>query len=109
MGWALDDNMGSVLVVNALGMAIKNPEFKHQSIIHHSHRGIQYCCTDFTDFAKKNNFKLSTTQQRDPYENAIAERINGILKYEFGLKNTIKNVTIARQIMKQAIKIYNEQ
>tara|TARA_R110002049_G_scaffold130932_1_gene289478 strand:- start:178 stop:936 length:759 start_codon:yes stop_codon:yes gene_type:complete len=109
MGWALDDNMKATLVVKALDMAIKNLKFIHQSIIHHSDRGIQYCCPEFTDFVEKNNFILSTTQQYDPYENAVAERINGILKYEFGLKKKIKNVNIARQIMKQATQIYNSQ
>ena len=109
MGWALDDNMRAKLVVKALDMAIKNLEFKPENIIHHSDRGIQYCCPEFTDFAEKNNFKLSTTQQYDPYENAVAERINGILKYEFGLNKTIKNVDIARQIMKHATQIYNQQ
>jgi putative transposase len=109
MGWALDDNMKATLVVQALGMAIKNLKFKPKNIIHHSDRGIQYCCPEFTDFANKNNFILSTTQKYDPYENAVAERINGILKYEFGLKKTIKNVHIAQQIMKQATLIYNKQ
>lgn len=108
MGWALDDNMKATLVVKALDMAIKNLKFNHKTIIHHSDRGIQYCCPEFTDFAEKNNFKLSTTQQYDPYENAVAERINGILKYEFGLKQTIKNVEIAKQMMKQATLIYNQ-
>lgn len=109
MGWALDDNMKATLVVKALDMAIKNLKFNHQSIIHHSDRGIQYCCPEFTDFAEKNNFILSTTQQYDPYENAVAERINGILKYEFGLKKIIKNINIAKQIIKQATLIYNKQ
>lgn len=109
MGWALDDNMRATLVVEALEMAINNLAFQHLSIIHHSDRGIQYCCPEFTEFAYKNNFILSTTQQYDPYENAVAERINGILKYEFGLKKTIKNVSLGRQIMQQATKIYNEQ
>ena len=109
MGWAVDDNMKATLVVQALDMAIKNLEFKPESIIHHSDRGIQNCCPEFTDFANKNNFLLSTTQQYDPYENAVAERINGILKYEFGLKKTIKNVDIARQMMKQATQVYNQQ
>jgi transposase InsO family protein len=109
MGWALDDNMRATLAVQALEMAIKNLEFVHISIIHHSDRGIQYCCPEFTDFADRNNFVLSTTQQYDPYENAVAERINGILKYEFGLKKTIKDVKVARQIMKQAVRIYNVQ
>lgn len=109
MGWALDDNMRATLVKNALQMAISNLSFSHKSIIHHSDRGIQYCCPEFTEFADQNNFKLSTTQQYDPYENAVAERINGIFKYEFGLKKTIKSVLLAKQIMKQAAKIYNEK
>jgi len=109
MGWALDDNMKATLVVQALDMAIKNLDFKPGGIIHHSDRGIQYCCPEFAEFAVKNNFLLSTTQQYDPYENAVAERINGILKYEFGLKKTIKSLDIARQIMKEATDIYNQQ
>ena len=109
MGWALDDNMRATLVVQALDMANKNLMYSHESIIHHSDRGIQYCCPEFTDFAEKNGYILSTTQQYDPYENAVAERINGILKYEFGLKKTIKNLTVARQMMKQAVQVYNGQ
>ncbi len=50
---------------------------------------------------------MSTTQQSDPYENAIAERINGILKYEFGLRKTIATVNIARKMIKEAVAIYN--
>ena len=52
---------------------------------------------------------MSTTQKYDPYENAIAERINGILKYEFGLRKTIPNIEIARKMMKQAVDIYNNK
>jgi transposase InsO family protein len=50
---------------------------------------------------------MSTTQNSDPYENAIAERINGILKYEFGLRRTLPSVEVARKIVKQAVEIYN--
>ena len=50
---------------------------------------------------------MSTTQQSDPYENAIAERINGILKYEFGLRKTIASIKIARKMIKEAVVIYN--
>lgn len=49
------------------------------------------------------------TQQYDPYENAVAERINGILKYEFGLKKTIKSINIAQKMVKQAVQIYNNE
>ena len=109
MGWKLDDNMKVSLVKEALAMAYKNCIHKHKNIIHHSDRGIQYCCPDFSEFAQNKAFILSTTQQYDPYENAVAERINGILKYEFGLKKTIKNIEIATKMVEQAVKIYNNE
>ena len=109
MGWKLDNNMKVSLVKDALQMAHKNCIHNHQNIIHHSDRGIQYCCPDFSEFAQNKGFILSTTQQYDPYENAIAERINGILKYEFGLKKTIKNIEIAQKMVAEAIKIYNNE
>ena len=109
MGWKLDDNMKVNLVKEALDMAYKNAIHNHKNIIHHSDRGIQYCCPDFSEFAQNKGFILSTTQQYDPYENAVAERINGILKYEFGLKNTIKNIQIAQKMTQQAVEIYNNE
>jgi transposase InsO family protein len=109
MGWKLDSNMKVSLVKDALEMANKNRIYNHQNVIHHSDRGIQYCCPDFSEFAQNKGFILSTTQKYDPYENAVAERINGILKYEFGLKNTIKNIDIARKMVAEAVKIYNNE
>ena len=81
----------------------------HQNTIHHSDRGIQYCCPDFSDFAISKQMTLSTTQNSSPYENAVAERINGILKQEFGLGKTIPNLKTAQKMVKQAIEIYNKQ
>lgn len=107
MGWSLENNMKVSMVKDALSMACKNSIFGHKNIIHHSDRGIQYCCPDYSEFAENQGFVLSTTQQYDPYENAIAERINGILKYEFGLKNTIKSVEIAQKMVAEAVNLYN--
>jgi putative transposase len=119
MGWSLQDNMKVSMVKDALQMAHKNCIFYHKNIIHHcfassskalgSDRGIQYCCPDYSAYAQNKGFVLSTTQQYDPYENAIAERINGILKYEFGLKNTIKSIEIAQKMTAQAVALYNNQ
>jgi transposase InsO family protein len=109
MGWSLDDNMKVSMVKEALQMAHNNCVYNHDSIIHHSDRGIQYCCPDYTEFARKNGFVMSTTQKYDPYENAVAERINGILKYEFGLRKTLPTIEVARKMMKQAVEIYNNQ
>ena len=109
MGYKLDTNMKATLVKDALQMALKNRIYDHKGIIHHSDRGIQYCCPEFTEFAKKNEMLLSTTQQYDPYENAVAERVNGILKYEFGLIRNLPNLVTAQKMVKEAVNIYNRQ
>ena len=107
MGYKLDNHMKTSLCVDALTMAIKNREYPNQKLIHHSDRGIQYCSPKYTQFAESNGITMSMTEQYDPYENAIAERINRTLKYEYGLKKTIKNTNIAQKTTKQAVFIYN--
>lgn len=109
MGYKLDTNMRANLVVEALKMALDARSHPQDQIIHHSDRGIQYCCPQFAEFAQKNNILLSTTQQYDPYENAVAERVNGILKYEFGLIKTLPNLATAQKMVKQAVEIYNNE
>lgn len=107
MGYSLEDNMKVEMVKKALKMAHKNRIFKHGKVIHHSDRGIQYCCPDYSGFAQKLGFILSTTQQYDPYENAVAERVNGILKYEYGLRHTLPDLATAKKMVDQAVYIYN--
>ena len=109
MGYSLHYNMKVDMVKSALKMALNNRSFKHKNIIHHSDRGIQYCCPEYAVFAEKKGMILSTTQQYDPYENAIAERINGILKYEFGIGKTIPDLRTAQIMIKEAVNIYNNE
>ena len=109
MGYCVEDNMKVELVKKALKMAHKNMIFSHDSVIHHSDRGIQYCCPNYSELAEKLNFTLSTTQQYDPYENAVAERINETLKYEYGLNKRVPDLQILKKSVKQAVEIYNNQ
>lgn len=109
MGYKLDDNLKVGLVKDALTMAIKNCQHHQQTIIHHSDRGIQYCCPDYSEFAEGKGMILSTTEKYDPYENAVAERINGILKYEFGLIKTIPSLDIANKMLKESVNVYNNE
>ncbi len=109
MGYKLDDNMKVGMVKDALAMAIKNCEHGHATIIHHSDRGIQYCCPDYSEFATANGFILSTTEKYDPYENAVAERINETIKYEFGLIRTIPTLELANKMIAQAVTVYNNK
>ena len=107
MGYAVDDNMRVDLVKKALKMAHKNMIFRHDTVIHHSDRGIQYCCPDYSELAEKLNFTLSTTQQYDPYENAVAERVNETLKYEYGLNKQASDLQMLKKSVQQAVHIYN--
>jgi transposase InsO family protein len=109
MGYKLDDNMKVSMVKEALTMALKNCKYKRSSIIHHSDRGIQYCCPGYADFAEQKGMRLSTTEHSDPYENAVAERINGILKYEFGLVQTIPDMRTAQKMVREAVEVYNKE
>ncbi len=109
MGYKLDDNMKVGLVKEALEMAFKNREMKHETIIHHSDRGLQYCCPDYSEFAVSKGMKLSTTEKYDPYENAVAERMNETLKYEFGLLKTIPSLDIANKMLKESVEVYNNE
>ena len=109
MGYKIDTNMKVQLVKDALQMAVNNRIYCNQKTIHHSDRGIQYCCPDFSEFATSKQMILSTTQNSSPYENAVAERVNGILKQEFGIGKTIPNIKTAQKMVKQAVEIYNEK
>ncbi|WP_340766826.1 IS3 family transposase [Polaribacter tangerinus] len=107
MGYKIDNHMRTSLCTEALAMAIKNRKYPNQKLIHHSDRGFQYCNPKYTEFAESNGITMSMTEQYDPYENAVAERINRTLKYEYGLKQTIKNTHLAQKMTKQAVHIYN--
>jgi len=107
MGYKLDSHMKTSLCIDALKMALKNRKYPNKKLIHHSDRGLQYCNPTYTKFAESNRLTMSMTEKYDPYENAIAERINRTLKYEYGLKLTIKNTKLAQKITKRAINIYN--
>ena len=107
MGFKLANHMKTSLCTDALNMAIKNRKYINMKIIHHSDRGFQYCSAMYTKFAESNGMTMSMTEKYDPYENAVAERINRTLKYEYGLKKTIKNSGLAKKMTDQAVYIYN--
>lgn len=89
--------------VKALKMALKTG----QPEIHHSDRGSQYCSHVYTNLVKKSGAKISMAAAGNCYENALAERINGILKHEFNLNATFDNLKQVRKTLQQAVKVYN--
>ena len=107
MGYELLENLSAAGPVRALNMALKNRKYK-DVLIHHSDRGLQYCSAEYVQRLKDNHIDISMTQNGDPYENAIAERVNGILKYEFLWIDGFKDHLQAIQVIKQSIGIYNQ-
>jgi transposase InsO family protein len=108
MGYYVADNMNTESSLKAFKMALKHRNNKNLPLIHHSDRGIQYCANDYQIQLNKNKILCSMTQNSDPYENAVAERINGILKQEFRIDKYNQKAEIMQKIVKEAIDIYNE-
>jgi putative transposase len=107
VGYDVSKSLSMEGSLRALEMAVKNRKHKGQSLIHHSDRGLQYCSNDYQKLLKHNEISPSMTEKYDPYENAIAERINGILKQEFGIARKIKDFKVKKKLIKNAINIYN--
>jgi len=109
IGWQLSDNLGSDNAILALYMAISQLPAKCDEIIHHSDRGIQYCSLKYVKLLEVHGIKISMTENGDPYENAIAERVNGILKTEWLYDMNLNNYSEAKAAVDEVIRIYNSE
>jgi len=109
IGWHLSDNLGSDNAILALFMAISQLPVNCTEIIHHSDRGIQYCSLKYVKILQAHGIKISMTENGDPYENAIAERVNGILKTEWLYDMNLHDYTESREAIEQIIRIYNTE
>ena len=107
VGYALDDNMEAINMVNALKMALKNRSDSQAELIHHSDRGSQYCSHEYVEVELNNQVKISMTENGDPYENALAERMNRTIKEEFGLDRVIKTKAQVLEVVKESVALYN--
>lgn len=105
----MSDNLNTESSLAALRLAVKQRKNKDLVLIHHSDRGLQYCANEYQKLLSKNRIKPSMKQNSDPYENAVAERINGILKQEFSIDKYNKDLPIMKQIIKETVAIYNEK
>lgn len=108
MGYYVANNLNTKSSVLALKMALKQRKDLNLPLIHHSDRGLQYCANEYQEELVKNKVLCSMTQNSDPYENAVAERINGILKQEFKIDKYNQTTQIINQIVKESVGIYNE-
>ncbi len=108
VGYCLYPTLEAVGCLKALEMAINNRS-KGCKLIHHSDRGIQYCSAAYVDVLKLNHIEISMTQSGSPYENALAERMNGILKNEFYPKRVYQNHKEAVKVLTSNIEVYNSK
>jgi transposase InsO family protein len=109
VGYHVAENMEAIQSVAALKMAVKPLKIGHTGLIHHSDRGSQYCSSQYVLVLKKHNIQISMTENSDPLENAIAERINGIIKGEYLFDYQITSLTHAKEVLKAVVKLYNEE
>tara|TARA_B100002019_G_scaffold272463_1_gene267695 strand:- start:179 stop:526 length:348 start_codon:yes stop_codon:yes gene_type:complete len=77
--------------------------------MHHSDRGLQYCFDAYQDLLSSNNVRCSMTESCDAYQNAVVERINGILKHEFIMGVTTSDLELMRKLIAPSIQIYNQE
>lgn len=105
MGYSVSENMNAENVSLALKMAIKN-RVNNEKLIHHSDRGLQYCSEYYQTILKQNQIIPSMTDGYDCYQNALAERINGILKQEFLIEKT-KDINELTKMVEQSVYLYN--
>jgi len=108
VGYYLSPDLYAEGCIRALKMALKNNKGQLGRLIHHSDRGSQYCCSDYVSILNDNFIRISMTQNGDPRENVIAERVNGILKDEL-FEKIYLNYGQAVKGISVAISIYNHQ
>lgn len=112
VGYHLGDSLQTSETIQALEMAIlslSKEHIKSLQLIHHSDRGIQYCSNEYLKLLEINNIGISMTENGDPLENAIAERVNGIIKEEYLNDYQVDDIQEAKELLDAVIKLYNDE
>ncbi len=107
MGYNVSNTLAVSGALDALKLAVSKRLYPSKKLIHHSDRGLQYCSNEYQDQLSNSNIVCSMTESYDPYANAVAERINGIIKQEFLGQSQSYDIEIIKSIIKQTVEIYN--
>lgn len=108
VGYHLSRDLSHHSALLALDMALRGVS-NIDGLIHHSDRGCQYCCHEFLEFARSYGIRSSMTDEMHCYQNAIAERVNGILKLELNLDAVFPDFKTAKAAVEKAIHVYNSK
>lgn len=107
MGFDVSRSLNASGAISAMEQAVKNRLYPNEPLIHHSDRGLQYCCNAYQELLQNKQITCSMTESYDPYQNAVAERINGILKQEFIRGIGTSDIDLMNKLIEQSIYIYN--
>lgn len=108
IGYRIDKSLSSDGAISALQMAIRNTK-PAPGLIHHSDHGVQYSCKEYVYLLKKIQANISMTGPKHCYDNAVAERVNGILKQEYCLGLSFASHEAAIKLVKSGIELYNTE
>jgi transposase InsO family protein len=109
VGYNFGESMDAAFCVQALNKALAGRRYAGRKLMHHSDRGLQYCARAYVEVLQRDGIAISMTENGDPLENAIAERMNGILKDSFEFDRTFSSFEEARAFIHQAIEYYNNR
>ena len=109
VGYHVASTLETIESIQALKMALKGLGSEPTQLIHHSDRGIQYCSNSYVKLLQDYEIEISMTENGDPLENAIAERINGIMKEEYLHNYHVINIKQARRLLKRSVNLYNNE
>ncbi len=109
VGWSLSRSLSVEGSLEALEKALQSRRNKSGKLVHHSDRGIQYCCHEYVSLLQKHHVLISMTEENHCYENSLAERVNGILKDEFLLNDVFNDYDEALKAVRYSINTYNNR
>ncbi len=107
VGYHVHDNLKTISVIQAFKNALKQRQHKG-GLIHHSDRGIQYCSEQYQRLHRRSGVRCSMTDGYDCYQNALAERVNGILKNEYLIQKP-NDVNEAKIMVEESVRTYNQR
>ena len=110
IGWCVGETLEARFAIEALKMALGRIDSSlTHGLIHHSDRGVQYASYAYTDILRANGIRISMTECGDPKENAVAERVNGIIKNELLMGMSFTSIDQVREALRKAIDFYNNE
>jgi len=110
VGYNLGESLETLESLQALRMALSALGAEsHSQLIHHSDRGIQYCSQPYVKLLEEYAIQISMTENGDPLENAVAERLNGIIKEEYLDTFKVNSIKGAKQLLKSTVELYNAE